>query len=98
MEIPSTADYLDRLIRESLEKDRTLRYDSDLAAALSVSKTTISAYRHAHRAMSILVAVRVAELLNIHPLETIAATMASQASTEKDRAVWRHYYEQYQGR
>lgn len=96
MTTPTTAEYLDRILKESLElNDRRLRYDSDIAEALGVSKTTMSSYRHGTHHMSVIVAVKIAEILRIHPMETISATMERQAKPGPDKALWRHYYDKY---
>ena len=96
MTTPTTAEYLDRILKDSLEQgDRRMRYDSDIAEVLDISKTTISSYRTGTHHMSVLVAVKIAEVLRIHPMETIAATMERQAKSPSDKSVWRHYYDKY---
>ena len=94
MTLPTTADYLDRILKDSLEHNRHLRYDTDIAKALNLSRATISLYRHGHN-MSVLVALRIAEILRLHPMETISATMANQSTNESERALWTYYYEEY---
>lgn len=75
-----------------------MRYDSDIAEVLGISKTTMSSYRSGTHHMSVLVAVKIAEILRIHPMETIAATMERQAKPGADKALWRHYYDKYRGK
>jgi predicted transcriptional regulator len=94
MEIPTTADYLDRIIADSLTNNRSIRYDTDIAKALDLTKTSLSMYRHGHN-MSVTVALKIAEILRIHPMETISATMARQSTKEADRKAWEYYYEKY---
>lgn len=96
MTTPPTAEYLDRILKDSLERgDRRIRYDSDIAEVLDISKTTVSSYRKGTHHMSVLVAVKIAEILHIHPMETIAATMERQAQLPSDKSIWRHYYDKY---
>lgn len=95
MAIPTTAEYLARILNDSLENNRNIRYDADIAKALGVSKATMSLYRHGHN-MSVLVALKVSEILRIHPMETIAATMVYQSKSEEDIKLWTYYYEKYQ--
>lgn len=94
MDIPTTADYLARILNDSMENNRNIRYDADIAKALGVSKATMSLYRHGHN-MSVVVALKVSELLRIHPMETISATMAYQSKSEADIKLWTYYYEKY---
>lgn len=93
-ETPTTADYLDRLLQESIQTDRRLRYDADIAEAIGVSPSTVSQYRKGKN-MSVYVAVRVAFLLEIEPMETVSATMARQAQTDQERDFWTELYKQY---
>lgn len=96
MTTPTTAEYLDRILKDSLETgDRRIRYDSDIAEVLGISKTTMSSYRKGTHHMSVLNAVKIAEILRIHPMETIAATMERQAQSATEKTLWRHYYDKY---
>lgn len=95
MDIPTSADYIDRILKESLSAGRNLRYDSDIAEAFNVSRSTLSQYRKGHN-MSVLIAVKVAEILQLNPMETIAATLRHQARTTKDRDFWTERYKKYQ--
>lgn len=91
---PTTADYLDRLLEASIRTNRRLRYDTDIADAIGVSPSTVSQYRKGKN-MSVYVAVRVAFLLEVDPMETVSATMARQAQNDQERDFWTKLYKQY---
>lgn len=74
--------------------DRKLRYDRDIAKAIDTAPSTLSQYRSGHN-MSVLVAMKLAELLGINPLEVICATMAWQAKNEDERTFWEERYHRY---
>lgn len=65
--------------------------DSRLAEALTISRQAVSQYRTGQN-MSVIVAVRIARLLHLNPMETISATMAAQAKTEAERKFWTAEY------
>lgn len=44
--------------------------------------------------MSVLVALKVAKILNIEPLEPVAATLHAQAATEEEAEFWLRLYEE----
>lgn len=94
MGIPTTAEYLERIMAGKPNEPRTYRYDNDLVAALNITAYTLSKYKHGHN-MSVTVAIKIAEILRIHPMETIAATMERQSEKAEDKALWRFYYEKY---
>lgn len=82
------------LLQEGLKNNRQLRYNSGIAKALGVRPFTISQYRGSHN-MSVTVAVKVAELLSRHPMETIAATMYWQSKGGEEKSMWEYYYALY---
>lgn len=94
MTIPRAADYLDRLIESSIQTDRSIRYDADIADATGITRQTISHYR-AGRNMSVIAAIKIAKLLGIHQMEAVAASMYHQATTEDDKKLWRETYYEY---
>lgn len=94
---PTSAEYIDRLIAKSMATDRALRYDRDLAAALGISGAALSLYRQGGN-MSAIVAVKIALMLDLHPMETIAATMSHQAKTDADKAFWIGCFARYSDR
>lgn len=79
----STIDYLDAV------KTR-LNLPSDYAAAkaLGVTRSAVSRYRNGVGVFDEIVAIRVAELLQIEPIEVIAACKAESAPDEHIRSVW----------
>ena len=98
-QIPTSQEFIDKIIRNSMQTDRRFRYDSDVADAIGVSRSTLSQYRQGTN-MSVLVAVKIAKLLNTHPMETIAATMekqAEKAGKEDERQYWQAVYTKYYG-
>lgn len=92
--IPTAADYLDTILERSLDSDRTLRYDANIAQALGVTRATMSQYRKG-TCMSVLVAVKVAQLLDLSPMATISATMYHQAKTDTERKFWSSLYQDW---
>ena len=94
MYIPTTADYLDRLIKHSMETGRRFRYDTDIADAIGITRQTVSQYRGG-RNMSIIAAVKLSKLLGIHQMEAVAATMYHQAKTDEDRELWENTFKEY---
>lgn len=68
--------------------------DSALARFLGVTRQAIYQYK-AGQNMSVLVALKVAEILKIKPLETVAATLHAQAASEKEKDFWQQVYEQH---
>jgi DNA-binding Xre family transcriptional regulator len=94
MRIPTAAEYIDMVINKSMEGDRAIRYDTDVADAAGITRQTVTRYR-AGRAMSVIAAVRFSKLLKIHQMEVVAATMYHQSKTDEDRAIWAETYEEY---
>jgi hypothetical protein len=94
MAIPTTADYLDRILQKSLEENGRYRYDADLTEDLGVSASAISNYRHGYP-MTPLIAVKIAEILRIHPMEVISAAMSARAKNDAEKQIWAHYYQTY---
>lgn len=90
--IPTASEYIDQILANSLEKGRAYRYDSDIAKSLRVTKATMSQYRKG-KEMSVIVAVRIANILCISPMTTICATMYHQAKKLEDQAFWRDHYQ-----
>lgn len=83
----TTLDYLNEVIKQH----GSLKNDSQLAHFLKITRQAISKYRSGQD-MSILTAVRVAELLNLDPMETISATMYRQCHYEEDKRFWMAHY------
>ena len=82
-----TQEYLDKA-KVSLG----LQSDYALAKALKVTQPAISNYR-AGRTFDDDVALKVAEILKIQPLEVIAVANLERAKTEETRAMWKDLLE-----
>ncbi|WP_186193353.1 helix-turn-helix domain-containing protein [Burkholderia gladioli] len=78
-----TVDYLD-----ALRVELNLPSDYAAAKALGVTPSTVSKYRLGRSVFDEKVAIRVAELLQIEPIEVIAACKAESAPDEHIRSVW----------
>lgn len=94
MRIPTAAEYMDKVIEHSMNNDRAIRYDTDIADATGVTRQTVTRYR-AGRTMSVIAAVKFAKLLNVHQMEVVAATMYHQSKSDEDRQLWAETYEEY---
>lgn len=62
--------------------------DYALAKRLGVRQPTISGYRAGRSRMDDDVALKVAEILHLHPLQVIAYANAERAKTEEQKALW----------
>jgi len=71
--------------------------DYALAKQLGVRQPTISSYRMGRSRMDDDVALKVAEILNLHPLQVIAAANAERAKTPEQRARWTGMMEKFSG-
>ncbi|ELW9447700.1 DUF3693 domain-containing protein [Burkholderia orbicola] len=67
-----------------------LGVDSDYAAAkaLGVTRSAVSNYRNGSRGFDDATAVRIAEVLDVNPMEVIAAVHGEWARTEDMREFW----------
>lgn len=83
-----TTDYLDEVIRQH----GGLKNDSQLAHFLHITRQAISKYRTEKGSMHIITAVRIAEILDLDPMETISATMYEQSTTEEHLEFWKEHY------
>ena len=91
--IKTTISYIDEILEEHPE----FKNEAALARHLNISRQAISQYRHGSN-MSPLVALKVARLLDLHPMETISATMEAQAMSEEEKTLWRECYHAYKKR
>jgi predicted transcriptional regulator len=87
MMINRTIFYID----EILIRRPAIKTDAALARELGITKQAIGIYRQGG-AMNVYVAVRIARMLDLNPMETISATMHQQAKTEAERQFWRDEY------
>jgi len=62
--------------------------DYALAKALGISQQAVSSYRAGNSKINDDVALTVAEILGINPLQVIAAANAERAKTEEQKARW----------
>ena len=79
-----TVDYLDAC-KQKLE----LSSDYQLAKALGLTRSALSAYRNNGGTFSPATAKKVAEILGLHPLRVRADAELERAKTPEDRALWR---------
>lgn len=78
-----TLDYLDKA-KEKLG----IQSDYALAKRLEISESTMSSYRAGRSRMDDEVAAKIAKILEISPLETIAAANLERAKTEEMKLIW----------
>jgi transcriptional regulator with XRE-family HTH domain len=71
--------------------------DYALAKALGLSQTGLSNYRTGRSRMDDDVALKVAEILQLHPLQVIAAANAERAKTPEQKARWTGLMEKFSG-
>lgn len=69
--------------------------DYALAKRLGVRQPTISSYRMGRSRMDDDVALKVAEILHLHPLQVIAAANAERAKTAEQKARWTELMEKF---
>ena len=81
--VKTTGHYLDAVkIRLDLPSDYAI------AKALSVTPSTVSKYRLGRSAPDDLVCARIAEILEIEPMEVIAAVHFERSTEPRARALW----------
>ncbi len=85
----TTLDYLNQVIRTHTE----IQNDNQLANFLGITRQAVYQYKHGQN-MSVLVAIRVAQVLDLDPLEPVAATLCAQAKSEPEQEFWRKLYDQ----
>ncbi|WP_223258539.1 alginate lyase family protein [Trinickia symbiotica] len=79
----TTAEYLDA-VKAKLD----IPSDYATAKALGVTRAAVSGYRNGRTVPDDLVCARIASILDIEPMEVIAATNYHRAKTEDARALW----------
>lgn len=86
----TTVEYLD-------EVKAKLGLPSDYAAAkaLGVANSAVSRYRHGKGTFDDLVAFKVAEILEINPLEVICAINHERAANDEQRERWTARWENF---
>ncbi len=86
----NTIEYLD-----AVKVKRGISSDYALAKALGITQSTISGYRAGRSRIDDDVALSIAEILSIHPLQVIAAANAERAKTPEQRARWSGVMEKF---
>lgn len=86
----NTIEFLD-----AVKVRRGIASDYALAKVLGVSQQAVSGYRAGNSAISDDVALKVAEILQLHPLQVIAAANAERAKTPEQRARWEGVMEKF---
>lgn len=86
----TTIQYIDALYEIATET----KNDSQLAKILGISRQTISQYRGG-QTMSNRIAVIVAMLLDIDPMEIISSSMWEQSKTENDKQFWEAAFDMF---
>ena len=79
----NTLDYL-----AACKKKLGIESDYALAKALNIKQPTISGYRMGRSRIDDDVALKISEILGVHPLQVIADANAERAKTPEMRAVW----------
>ena len=69
--------------------------DYALAKALGITQSTISGYRAGRSRIDDDVALTIADILNVHPLQVIAAANAERAKTPEQRERWSGVMEKF---
>ena len=73
---------------EAVKERRGITSDYALAKVLGVTQSAVSSYRTGRSRIDDDVALTVAEILQMHPMQVIAAANAERAKTEEQRARW----------
>jgi len=86
----NTLEYL-----EACKERLNITSDYALAKALGLSQTGLSNYRTGRSRMDDDVALKVADILHLHPLQVIAAANAERAKTPESKARWMGVMEKF---
>lgn len=84
----TTLQYLNEVVE--MHRDE-IASDSALSRFLGVTRQAIYQYKTGQN-MSVLVAIKVARILGIHPMETVAATLHAQSATPEEQEFWEMAY------
>jgi len=87
----TTLDFLNEVVKAHPDK---ITSDSALARFLGVTRQAIHQYKQGQN-MSVLVALKVAHILKINQMETVAATLHAQAATEEEAEFWLDQYKKH---
>ena len=86
----TTVEYLD-----AVKAKLGLPSDYAAAKALRIAHSAISRYRNGKGSFDDEVAFRVAEILDINPLEVIVSARAERAANEEARSRWESYWDNF---
>lgn len=85
----TTLDYLNEVIKTRGD----IQNDNQLARFLGITRQAVHQYKNGQN-MSVLVALKVAVILELEPLEPVAATLSAQARTTEEAQFWENLYDQ----
>ena len=88
----STLNYL-----AACKKRLGIESDYALAKALGVTQAAVSSYRTGRSSINDDVALTVAEILGVNPMQVIAAANAERAKTPEQKARWTGMVEKFSG-
>jgi predicted transcriptional regulator len=80
---------------DAVKARREITSDYALAKVLGITQQAVSSYRAGNSAISDDVALTVAEILQIHPLQVIAAANAERAKTPEQKERWMNLMEKF---
>lgn len=84
----TTLDYLNLVI----SRNEGISNANQLAVFLGVTRQAIYQYQGGQN-MSVLVALKLSKVLDLHPMGPVAATMYAQAKTQEERDFWQEEYD-----
>lgn len=85
----TTLEYLNEVVKKHAE---TITSDSALARFIGVTRQAIHQYKQGQN-MNVRVALTVAKILEIDPLEPVAATLHAQAASAEEQDFWKAIYD-----
>lgn len=84
----TTKNYLD----DVLKNYPSVKNDNQLAMLIGITRQAVSQYKNGQN-MSVLVAIKLATLLGLDPMETVSATMLAQCKSDEEKIFWSSLYE-----
>lgn len=88
MNTKTTNNYLN----DVLKNYPSVKNDNQLAMLIGITRQAVSQYKNGQN-MSVLVAIKLAKLLDLNPIETVSATMLAQCKSDEERIFWSSLYE-----
>jgi predicted transcriptional regulator len=80
---------------EAVKEKRGITSDYALAKVLGITQAGVSSYRTGKSGLSDDVALTVAEILQLHPMQVIASANAERAKTPEQKARWMGLMEKF---